>query len=101
MGTAESKREYHLATQSKSGLSIREYCRREKLNHLTFYKWRSGSRGAASSSLPFISVTPAATEVSCVVRFPDGAELRVHDAGDGRSIAALVSALRAGAPSRC
>lgn len=101
MGKAVSNREHHLSAQAQSGLSIREYCRREKLNHLTFYKWRSRPRNTPATKLPFISVTPTASHFSCVVRFPDGAELRIEDAGDGRSIAALVSALRGGVSSRC
>jgi len=101
MGKRGSKREYHLAAQARSGLSVREYCRREKLNYMTFYKWRSRPRGASPASLPFISVTPTRREADCIVRFPDGAELRIQDAGDGRSIAALVSALRVGGLSRC
>lgn len=101
MGKAFADREHHLAAQEKSGLSIREYCRREKLNYLTFYKWRSNQRTNPAPELPFISVTPTASHSNCVVRFPDGAELRVEDSGDGRSISAIVSALRGGVSSRC
>lgn len=101
MGKSVSKRDYHLAAQGESGLSVREYCRREGLNYMTFYKWRSRPGATARMSLPFIPVTPSGTSPKCIVRFPDGAELWVEDAGDGGSIAALVSALRGVAAKRC
>jgi hypothetical protein len=101
MGKAVSNRDYHLSAQAKSGLSVKDYCRRERLNHLTFYKWRSRPGRRTAGSLPFIQVSPSPSDAACVVRFADGTELRVHDGGDGRAISLLVSALRDGLTSRC
>lgn len=101
MSKAVLNRAYHLESQVKSGLTVREYCLREKLNLLTFYKWRSRPGRTAHSALPFISVTPPSVDANCVVLFADGTELRVLDNGNGKVISSLISALRTGASSRC
>ena len=36
-----------LASQARSGLTVRAYCRRERLSEWSFYQWRIRLRGAA------------------------------------------------------
>jgi putative transposase len=36
-----------VARQARSGLSVRAFCRQERLNAWTFYGWRSRLRGSA------------------------------------------------------
>jgi hypothetical protein len=70
-----------LAGYRKSGLSVREFCRKQRLQVSSFQRWRTRLNGAGSRS-DFVTVIPAAPEASPArpwtveVTLPDGSRLR-------------------------
>lgn len=63
----------------KSGKSPSEFCRKEGLKEVTFYKWRK-LRGARKTKLPtkFIEIPKETIEEFKVeLRFPNGLSLRI------------------------
>ena len=74
-----------VAQQGKSGLSVREFCRRERINSVLFYRWRGklsrpegnqqpriGSRQAGALA-PFIDLGPIGESAArCEVRLDFG-----------------------------
>ena len=74
----------HLETQSKSGKSIRQYCREHSLSPWSFYHWRK--RYQTKRPTPNIKRAYSFTEVGslsgpsvlCEVRFPTGVSVTIH-----------------------
>ncbi|HEV2524589.1 MAG TPA: hypothetical protein VGU44_05615 [Gammaproteobacteria bacterium] len=95
-----------ISEHSKSGLSVRKYCQKQKINSSTFYYWfnyLNGKTTAPSSTIhkhkgqeinkinaqklialkvaPFqetISI-PSKQEMPCVLHFPNGLFLKIYD----------------------
>jgi transposase-like protein len=69
----------------RSGLSVREFCRRESLVPASLQRWQvklSSSKTRENGAGEFIDVTPPPSEAlstwSVEVEFPDGRVLRMH-----------------------
>jgi len=92
-----------ISEHSKSGLSVRKYCQKQKINSSTFYYWfnyLNGKTAEPSSTIhknkrqkintqklialkvaPFqetISI-PSKKEMPCVLHFPNGLFLKIYD----------------------
>ena len=88
-----------LADHAKSGLSIRAFCERRRLNEANFYAWRrelvrrdSGRAKIAAPTFVPVQVTPSA---AIEVLLPAGLVVRVPAGADGDLAVRLVAALRA------
>lgn len=70
--------------QSQSGLSVAAYCRRERLNAWTFYRWRTRLTGERSARAPSRRATEPSPFVDLGAMLSGGArrELRL-EFGDG------------------
>jgi hypothetical protein len=91
---------------ARSGLSIREFCRRRKLAVSHFYWWRrhlgmdvrkgssrkrDGDQGPASFAL--VSDELAATDAGIELVLNDGRRLRIHRGVDGETLRAVLAAM--------
>ena len=87
-----------LETFSSSGLSVRQFCKREGLSEPTFYSWRkklSGGKNSTQASLPFIEVkTSSADSAVLELVLSAGAVLRIGSAVDRKTLADALGALR-------
>ena len=98
-----------LARFARSGLSAREFCRREGVQEPAFYFWRrtlqardaeEAARSAAPAFLPVevrrVEQDPPAAEVAGGIAIDLGADVRIRCSGSvsPEYIAALVRALR-------
>jgi transposase-like protein len=86
-----------LAAYESSGLTQKEYARREGIKFATFTGWlmrhrRGKSAGAAVSFRELVVGASAPVAASLEVRLPDGLIVRGHHATE---VAALIRALRA------
>lgn len=88
--TARERWERLISEQSRSGLSVAEFCRRRDLAQASFYQWRKKLR-QAQNFVPVSVVGGAAVQVE----FPCGAVLRVP-VGDPPTLKQVVSLLIAG-----
>ena len=88
-----------------SGLSVREFCKREQLKEPAFYAWRRtiGERDGAGNSEP--AFVPAVIngetvyEEAIVLKLPSYLELRLPQTTPAERVAELVHALEARAES--
>jgi transposase-like protein len=96
----------HVEHQSRSGLSVREYCQQEGFSQASFYNWRkrlqpsrSRSRAASAAPLPFLELTsllarPAASSSwQMEVTLPNGTTLRLARDFDPAALAHALQAL--------
>ena len=91
-----------LKRQSASGLSVRGFCRREKLAESAFYAWRRivAERDAeakptrvASAFVPLTVIEPAAREAAFEIELAGGRTLRLPASIAPLRLAQLVQAL--------
>lgn len=91
----------HLGNQSRSGLSVAEYCRRHDLCQATFYNWRRhlgipeqerAQRGAVSFT-EIARVAAAPTQWAAEIELASGAVIRVAAQVDAPLLRALVEIL--------
>ena len=80
-----------LAEQSRSGLSVAEFCRRNDLAQASFYQWRKKLAEARSAQEAFVPVSITYT-TGVRVELPGGAVVCLP-AGDERSLAQVISLL--------
>jgi transposase-like protein len=84
-----------------SGLSGREFCRREKLAESAFYAWRRtiGERNRASNSepafVPAVVRCESPSEASIAIELAGGRVLRLSESISANRLAELVHALEA------
>jgi hypothetical protein len=91
---------------ARSGLSIREFCRRRKLTVSHFYWWqrrlgmdvrKESSRktdvGQSQASFALVSDDPAATDAGIELVLGDGRRLRIHKGVDGETLRAVLAAM--------
>ena len=91
-----------LADFRKSGLSVREFCRREKLHESAFYAWRRTIKSAAPSNaaakppafLPLV-LGEVHTAASITLELRGGRSLRLSESFPVDRLASLVLALEA------
>jgi hypothetical protein len=101
-----------IARQRKGGLSVRAFCRREKLTEPSFYAWRkrlAAERRGANAATAFASVRvvddanrPAAVpensfapDANCVeIVLVDGVRVRVPPGADRAALADVLAVLR-------
>jgi hypothetical protein len=62
----------------KSGLSEKEFCRREEISHLSLVRWRRKlmTSAASRSFVPVTAESPPPSPWSLVVTLPTGCQLR-------------------------
>jgi transposase-like protein len=83
-----------------SGLSVREFCKREQLTESQFYAWRrtigkrDGAGNARPAFVPAVVTEEAARESSIAVELPSGCVLRFSGAHATQQVADLVIALQ-------
>ena len=95
-----------IAEAARSGLSIREFCRRRKLTVSHFYWWRrhlgmNGRKrlspkrdgGQSAASFALVSDDPAATDAGIELVLGDGRRLRIHKGVDGETLRAVLAAM--------
>lgn len=87
---------------AKSGLSVREFCRREQLTESQFYAWRRtiGERDEAGNLqpafVPAVVTKEAVHESSITVELVGGRVLKLPTSTPAARLAELVLALEAG-----
>jgi hypothetical protein len=90
----------------KSGLSVRDFCRRRQLSEPSFYAWRrelAKREQSRTAALAFVPVQVCAEPLPGVgpgeaiveVVLPDGLVVRARSAVEAATVARLVAALRA------
>jgi transposase-like protein len=88
---------------SASGLSVREFCKREQLTESAFYAWRrtigerDGRRTLGPAFVPAVVTKDASHESTIAIELPSGCVLRFSGAHATEHLADLVVALQ----SRC
>lgn len=86
-----------------SGLSVRAFCKRERLTESAFYAWRrtigarSGTGNAGPAFVPAVMTTQPPSESSIAIELAGGYVLRFSGTGATKQLADLVIALQ----SRC
>jgi len=90
---------------ARSGLSIREFCRRRKLTVSHFYWWRRHlgmdvrkglprkPKEQSPASFALVSDDPAATDAGIELVLGDGRRLRIHRGVDGDTLRAVLAAM--------
>ena len=91
---------------ARSGLSIREFCRRRKLTVSHFYWWqrrlgmdvrrrlsRKAGGGQSPGSFALVSDDAAATDAGIELMLGDGRRLRIHKGVDGETLRAVLAAM--------
>jgi hypothetical protein len=94
-----------ITEQAGSGLTIRGYCRRQRLPETSFYCWRrelARRQVSASSPAMFMPVqVPSADSVAdtdrMIIGLPNGCEIRLRGPVDRRALAEVLAVL--GGPS--
>ena len=95
----------------RSGMSIREFCRRRRLKESQFYWWqrklktgrkeralRQQSVGAKRASFALVSDEPGSIDAGIELVLGDGRRLRVRQGVDESTLRAVLAALE---PVRC
>ena len=88
---------------SASGLSVREFCKREQITESAFYAWRRtiGERNDARTSgpafVPAVVTKEAASESTIAIELAGGCVLRFSGANATEQLADLIMAMQ----SRC
>jgi len=86
-----------------SGLSVRVFCKRERLTESAFYAWRrtiderSGTGSAGPAFVPAVMTTQPRSDSSMAIELADGCVLRFSGENATEQLAELVIALQ----SRC
>jgi transposase-like protein len=92
-----------LGRHASSGLSVREFCERERLTESQFYAWRRtiGERSESGSAnpafVPAVMTKDVSQEPSVALELPGGCVLRFSGSHATEQLADLVVALQ----SRC
>lgn len=92
-----------LGRHASTGLSVREFCKRERLTESQFYAWRRtiGQRSepeiASPAFVPVVVTKDAGQEPSVTLELPSGCVLRFSGSHTTEQLADLVVALQ----SRC
>ena len=89
--------------QSASGLSVREFCRREQLAETSFFAWRRTIRqrdGEVESSgqpafVPAVVTSTSSADTSIVLELGNGRALKLPESIAAARLAELVTALEA------
>ena len=101
-----------ISEAARSGISIREFCRRHRLRESQFYWWqrklkagrnepRTGRRPGVNgnqASFALVSDEPGATDVGIELVLGDGRRLRIRQGVDEETLRAVLAALE---PARC
>lgn len=87
-----------LARYRASSLTVKEFCRRERVSVPCFYQWKK--RLAEASCRPtFVPVSlPAASPAPVVIKLPGGAEVRIDPAAQPATFQNVLAAIIAQAP---
>ena len=91
---------------ARSGLSIREFCRRRKVNESQFYWWQrrlkekrpatmNGSSTASRASFALVSDEAGALEAGLELVLGDGRRLRIARGVDEATLRAVLAAVEA------
>ena len=112
-GDAEKARYWQrtISEAARSGISIREFCRRHRLRESQFYWWqrklkagreertvrRPGVNGN-QASFALVSDEPGATDVGIELVLGDGRRLRIRQGVDEATLRSVLAALE---PARC
>jgi hypothetical protein len=91
---------------ARSGLSIREFCRRRKLTVSHFYWWqrrlgmdvrkglsRKADGNQSPASFALVSDEQAATDAGIELVLGEGRRLRIHKGVDGETLRAVLAAM--------
>ncbi len=94
-----------VAEHERSGLTVREYCRRAGLNEHSFYNWRaqlqraSAERKTAPASVQFAVIEAPKSVVTAPVpieiTLPVGEQIRIAEGADAATVRLVLTALRA------
>ena len=90
-----------LKRQASSGLSVREFCRREQLAETSFFAWRRTIRQrddeqqpiAQPAFIPAVVTSASSADTSIVLELASGAALRLPESISAARLAELVHAL--------
>jgi len=96
-GINETQRRRRFAA---SGLSVRAFCKRERLAESAFYAWRrmigerSSTGNAGPAFVPAVMTTPPRSESSIAIELAGGCVLRLSGTNATEQLADLVIALQ-------
>ena len=112
-GDAEKARYWQrtISEAARSGMSIREFCRRRRLRVSQFYWWQRKLRAGRDArtgrglgvngnqaSFALVSEEAGATDVGIELVLGDGRRLRIHQGVDEQTLRSVLAALE---PGRC
>jgi hypothetical protein len=88
-----------IAEQSRSGLSIKQFCKERGVTPWSFYDWRKRLREPAAVRFALVERGPAererATEAQLELILPGGARMHIRSGVDGATLRTVLEALRA------
>ena len=100
-----------ISEAARSGISIREFCRRHRLRESQFYWWQRKLKAGRDAwtvrrphvngnqaSFALVSDEPGATDVGIELVLGDGRRLRIRQGVDEETLRAVLAALE---PARC
>jgi hypothetical protein len=95
-----------ISEAARSGMSIREFCRRRRLRESQFYWWQRKSKGSRDmrtvqrqgaggkqASFALVSDEPGATDVGIELVLGDGRRLRIRQGVDEETLRSVLAAL--------
>jgi transposase-like protein len=97
-----------VAEHERSGVTVREYCRRAGLNEHSFYNWRaqleraSAQRRTQPASVQFAVIEASKSVLTGPARIeitlPSGEQIRIAEGADAATLRLVLTALRATTP---
>jgi hypothetical protein len=87
-----------IAEQSRSGLSVKQFCKERGVTPWSFYDWRKRLREPAAVRFALVERGPAererATEAQLELILPGGARMHIRSGVDGARLRRVLEALR-------
>ena len=90
----------HVANYAKSDMTVKDYCRKHKIQPKTLYYWKKKlgdpmRKGASQSDLVAVQLGRGSSAGELTVRLRNGVEITVSDSIDPERLSHLINTLEA------